>query len=53
MKNSAMIFGLVLIVFAIAVDAQGQQVKYCKNFQTGEIYVVEANMPCPYPTVEL
>jgi len=33
--------------------AAAQDVKYCKNYQTGEIIVVDAGMPCPYPTVEL
>ena len=50
---------IAIIVFTVMAMAQGakkalsQEVKYCKNYETGEIYVVEANMPCPYPTVEL
>jgi len=30
-----------------------ERVKYCKNFKTGEVIVVEAGMPCPFPTVQI
>ena len=30
-----------------------QDVKYCIDHVTQEIYTVPANMACPYPTVEL
>lgn len=51
----------VSIVFALLIagiivlmpDALSQEVKYCKNYTTGEIVVVEKGMPCPYPTAEL
>ena len=43
----------MMLMLAIIASADAQDVKYCKNFQTGEIYVVEANMPCPYPTAEI
>lgn len=36
-----------------AKEALAQEVKYCKNYQTGTIIVVEASYPCPYPTVEI
>jgi hypothetical protein len=42
-----------LFVLVISGQATATDVKYCKDYTTGEIYVVEANMPCPYPTVEI
>jgi hypothetical protein len=50
--EAAGIFFVLAILAAIA-DCRAQDVKYCKNYQTGEIVVVEANMPCPFPTAEL
>ncbi len=44
-----LIFGLL----AWGVAQASPDIKLCKNFETGEIYVVEANMPCPYPSVEI
>ena len=38
-----------LVDIAVAQD----KVKYCKNAETGEIIVVEINMPCPFPTHEI
>ena len=54
--NDAIEAVAVLILFSIAiwaVDSEAQAVTYCKNYETGEIIVVEAGMPCPYPTVQL
>lgn len=28
-------------------------VKYCKNFENGDIIVIEAGFPCPSGTVEI
>ena len=44
---------LILALAVMAVSTQAQDVKYCKNYETGEVIVVEANMPCPYPMAEL
>lgn len=42
---------LVAYLGVLAVDATAQdKVKYCKNAQTGEIIVVQENMPCPFGT---
>lgn len=43
----------VVIAGLSAVGSDAQQVKYCKDYRTGEVFVVEAGMPCPYPTVEV
>lgn len=50
-------FVLALLVIGIichlpTVDAQ-DDVKYCQDLTTGEIKVVKANMPCPYPMAEM
>ena len=51
----AVMLVLALAVFTLFVGqiAEAQEVTYCKNYQTGEIIVVEAGYPCPYPSVEL
>ena len=48
-----MIIGLALIFAVVVLDSIGQEVKYCKNYETGEIAVVEKGFPCPYPMGEL
>lgn len=46
--------GFVLgLALSVAMYTPAQDVKYCRNAETGEIIVVEAGMPCPYPTHEL
>ncbi len=40
-------------IIVAAVLLNQPEVKYCKNLTTGEIHVVEVNMPCPYPTVRV
>ena len=49
----AFIIAFLAVALRFTADALAQEVKYCKDYTTGEIYVVEANMPCPYPTVEI
>ncbi len=45
---------IVLLCWAVGMTTtEAQEVKYCKNFTTGDIVVVEAGMPCPFPTVEI
>ena len=34
-------------------EAKSQEVKYCKNRQTGEVIVVEIGYPCPFPTSKI
>ena len=53
MKNALLLLVVILIPAYTVGALANPQVKYCKNFQTGEIFVVEANMPCPYPTAEI
>ena len=53
MKNVLLLLAIVLIPAYTVGTLANPQVKYCKNFTTGEVFVVEANMPCPYPTVEI
>ena len=36
-----------------AQDDDEPEVKYCQDLTTGEVTVVEAGMPCPYPTAEM
>ena len=45
--------GLIILAVMIANRATSQELTYCKNYETGEVIVVEAGFPCPYPTVEL
>lgn len=45
---------LAVVVFTLAImECEAQDVKYCRDANTGEIIVVEAGQPCPYPTHEL
>ena len=48
-----LLMGLALIFAVVVLDSIGQEVKYCKNYETGEIAVVEKGFPCPFPMVEL
>ncbi len=59
MTNRDLLAGMIGFIIALVISmllsnaTQAQDVKYCKNFQTGEIVVVEINMPCPFPMAEL
>lgn len=46
---------ILLIAHLPTVEAQEDEpeVTYCQDLVTGEIKVVKAGMPCPYPTAEL
>ena len=48
-----MIIGLALIFAVVVLDSIGQELKYCKDYETGEVVVVEAGKPCPFPMGEL
>jgi hypothetical protein len=50
--QAALIFFVLCLMMAVK-PCEAQDVTYCKNYQTGQIIVVEAGMPCPYPTVQL
>ena len=50
--QAALIFA-VLCILMLVKPCEAQDVQYCKNYETGEIIVVEAGQPCPYPTVQL
>ncbi len=52
MKKVIRVMAAVAALFA-ALQSEAQEVKYCKNYTSGEVIVVQAGMPCPYPTVEL
>ncbi len=44
---------VILLIMYVPAEAQPEEpedVKYCQNMETGEIIVVRADMPCPYPT---
>ena len=43
---------LVLMLFT-ATPAPAQDVTYCKDYETGEIFIVEVGYPCPFPSVQL
>ena len=47
------IIAALVVLIKTTATAISQEVKYCKNYQTGEIIVLEASYPCPYPTVEI
>jgi hypothetical protein len=51
--EAALIFSVLCLLMLAKPCEATPEIKYCKNFETGEVFVVEANMPCPYPTVEL
>lgn len=53
MKNALLLLVIVLMPAYIAGASANEKVKYCKNYQTGQIIVVDKYMPCPYPTVEI
>ncbi len=44
---------IVVCLVVFGSFAAAQDVKYCKNYQTGEIIVIEAGYPCPSPTSEI
>jgi hypothetical protein len=47
---------ILFILLAMAwqpAEAQDDDVKYCQDLVTGEIKVVKAGMPCPYPMAEM
>ena len=52
---SFLLGALAIMILDLIWASKGyaQDVKYCKNYQTGEVIVVEANMPCPFPMAEL
>ena len=50
--EASIVFFLIALILAV-IEAEAQDVTYCKNYETGEIIVVDAGMPCPYPTVQL
>ena len=52
MAKTAGILIIGIICHLPTVDAQ-DDVKYCQILTTGEIKVVKANMPCPYPMAEM
>lgn len=43
----------LILILLLSGAVQAQDVKYCKNAQTGEIIVVEVGYPCPFPTHEI
>ena len=60
MKSETLISLLLVVALAFIAgaltarkaDAQ-DEVKYCKDARTGQVIVVEASMPCPFPYREL
>ena len=50
--STASIAGLLFLLLC-AGDSEAQKVKYCKDYNTGKIIVVDWNMPCPGVSVEL
>jgi hypothetical protein len=53
MKYYLSIAVALVVLYGLNAQAQDDDVKYCKDFETGEIIVVEAGMPCPGTTAEL
>ena len=47
---------LLLLVVLFTAPAMAQevktQVKYCKNYETGQVIVVQVGYPCPFPTAD-
>ena len=43
---------MVLLLSAPLVAANEPEVKYCKDYITGEVIVIQAGYPCPAPTSE-
>ena len=48
----SVVFVLLAILFATNAWSN-DKVKYCKNYETGEVIVIEAGYPCPFPTSEI
>jgi hypothetical protein len=48
----AVVFVLLAMLFATNAWSN-PKVKYCKNYETGEIIVIEDGYPCPFPTSEI
>ena len=42
---------LELLIITILMNEPN--VKFCKDFQTGKIVVIEAGFPCPFGTIEI
>ena len=53
MKYTLIIIALLFAAGFIAGTKADPEVKYCKNFETGEIIVIEEGYPCPFPTAEI
>lgn len=51
--GTTIIIAILLALVVFLTEGYAQQVKYCKDLQTGQVVVVEANMPCPYPMVQI
>ena len=45
---------LLFILFVVLTSKpEATGVKHCKNYETGEIIVIEDGYPCPFPTSEI
>ncbi len=47
-----MIIGLMIICGAVVIDAVAQELTYCKNYETGEIIIID-NGVCPTGFINL
>jgi len=50
MKRILMISLMLLMTSPLMAN---EKVKHCKNARTGEVIVVQAGYPCPYPTHQI
>lgn len=49
-KQTTIALLLLAALFFMTYQGQAQEVKYCRDARTGDIIVVPAGTPCPYPT---
>jgi hypothetical protein len=52
--KTLLIIATLSILFALSLNVMAQdKVKYCKNYETGQIITVQVGQPCPYPTSKI
>jgi len=53
MSKQNALLAILITFISTASMCHAQEVAYCKNSKTGEIIVVQAGYPCPFPTHQL
>ena len=49
MRTAIEAIGIFIVFTLVTMTCQATDVEYCKDARTGQIIVVKAGMPCPFP----